>query len=143
MTNALVRKANEGDWECLADLYFSVRKSTMLWLKPEQIRREEFFEYAPEEEQWLAEIDGALAGFISIYAPKSFIHMLFVDKKFQGHGVGSLLVERASKIYPRPMRLKCGTDNKSACAFYEKIGFEIESFTPVDPLGPYNTYILK
>ena len=88
-----------------------------------------------------AELDGELAGFISVWEPENFIHHLFVAPKYQGKGVGSFLIQEIRKRLGTPLRLKCGANNLNARRFYETAGWQ-KGTTATGPDGPYINYSL-
>ena len=78
-----------------------------------------------------------VVGFISAYRPGQFIHNLYVEKKFQGQGIGRLLVEEVAAQIPGTLRLKCILANEGALSFYAATGWVEESRGESDHDGPY------
>jgi GNAT superfamily N-acetyltransferase len=37
--------------------------------------------------------DGEIAGFMTLWAPDDFIHMLYIRKQWQGQGIGTALLQ--------------------------------------------------
>ncbi len=86
----------------------------------------------------VAEIDGKIAGFMSMIFYKTLFHKggtalineLIVSYHYRGKGIGRLLVDRArAEAIKRGMdELEVGTEktNKAAQAFYKKCGFDEE-----------------
>ncbi|MCL1030278.1 GNAT family N-acetyltransferase [Serratia sp. arafor3] len=59
---------------------------------------EDFDRSTTGEEIWVAEQDGRLLGFVSIYRAEDFIHHLYVDTQQPPQGVGSALLHAAEPI---------------------------------------------
>lgn len=82
----------------------------------------------------VAEVDGEIAGFVSYALDRArevgTIHYNAVDPRFQGHGIGTMQVERVLAIFRAAgMRIACvGTGlnegHAPARRMYEKAGFE-------------------
>jgi putative acetyltransferase len=64
-------------------------------------------------------------GFIGI-VEQSYIAGLFVDKAYQGQGIGRALIEACKQRYPSSLALDVYVENESAVKFYEKSGFQIK-----------------
>ena len=84
----------------------------------------------------IAELDGAVAGFVSVYRPESFVHHLYVDPARQGQGIGRVLLERAVALAGGRASLKCQTRNRRALAFYRRLGW-IEVTAGTSEFGPW------
>ncbi len=80
--------------------------------------------------------DGAIAGFVSVYAAGAFIHHLYVDQAHQRQGVGRALLAWLQTWLPQPWRLKCVIANTRALAFYARCGW-VETGRSVGSQGPY------
>jgi len=79
-----------------------------------------------EQEVWVAEVDGAVAGLAVLRG--DFLDHLYVRPGLQRHGVGTLLLRHARRQRPRGMRLYTFEANEPARAFYEKHGFKAIAF---------------
>lgn len=71
----------------------------------------------------IAEAEGKFAGFIA-YKPHKLAY-LYVDPKFQRHGIGDSLLTSALPNIKRPIRLEVFSDNLAAKSLYAKHGFKI------------------
>jgi ribosomal-protein-alanine N-acetyltransferase len=78
----------------------------------------------------VAEVDGAIAGFVIGYLTRgSVAHVvtLDVDPSYRRRSLGSVLLEellaRFSRAGAREARLEVSTENTGAIAFYRKLGF--------------------
>ncbi|KQV84517.1 GNAT family N-acetyltransferase [Rhizobium sp. Root1220] len=121
-----IRSPDQADQEALADIYLAVRRETFAWVEPLAFRHQDFFAHTQGEIVWLAETpEGEIAGFMTLWAPDDFIHMLYIRKDWQGKGAGTALL-RALPNWPRQKyRLKCLVRNARAKAFYLANGFRV------------------
>lgn len=90
------------------------------------------------EKQWVAVVDGAIAGFVASGpardddAPRDLeLWSIHVLPQHQGLGVGRHLVDVA--IGDRPAYLHVLTANLAAQAFYRRLGFELDGSTSTVP----------
>jgi ribosomal protein S18 acetylase RimI-like enzyme len=98
-----------------------------------------FSEQTSGEEIFVALIDGAVAGFVSVWRPEPFVHFLVVGETHRRCGVGSALLNHAVAVLGTPIDLKCEIHNRAVCAFYEQRGWrEVERIE--DGQAPYIRY---
>lgn len=76
--------------------------------------------YLPMADNWVAEIEGKVVGFIGLIG--NFIGGLFVDPDIRGAGIGRALVEDATARLGR-LDVSVYADNQAAVAFYLRLGF--------------------
>jgi ribosomal protein S18 acetylase RimI-like enzyme len=92
----------------------------------------------PEVEVYVAEVDGAAAGAVSVGS--GYLATLYVLPAYQGHGVGSALhdlaLERLRVQGAREARLWTLRENDSGRRFYERRGWTLTSETRVVPYPP-------
>ena len=67
---------------------------------------------------------GELVGVVTVWEPESFIHFLFVDRKYQEQGVGTELLRSLTLWLPFPWKLKCLASNRRALDFYRQRGWK-------------------
>jgi GNAT superfamily N-acetyltransferase len=91
---------------------------------PEAGEIHDFYRKIEGETLFVAEHSGTVVGFISVYAPDSFIHHLFIQHEYGRLGIGSALLCHVLQWFPKPMTLKCVTWNRSACLFYQRNGWK-------------------
>lgn len=89
-------------------------------------------QYLPHSETWVATIDGAPAGFISLL--DSFVGGLFVAPQMQGRGIGRRLIDHAMGLRGE-LDLDVYVLNAAAMRFYRQIGFQEVSRRAVDDEG--------
>jgi GNAT superfamily N-acetyltransferase len=129
----IIRKAVDRDFQTISRIYNEIRKSQFPWIASASISDDDFRKDSAGEEIQIAEMDGLIVGFVSAWKVEGFIHHLFVEPKLQGTGVGARLMDFAERIYPSPLRLKCGAENKRGIDFYQRRGWVIlESGTSED-----------
>jgi GNAT superfamily N-acetyltransferase len=121
-----LRLAEPSDLEACAEIYLTAAPIAFPWLPSDAIRREQF-EAAVQEEVWVAETGGTIAGFVSIYLPERFIHSLYVHPARHRQGIGQALLDLALRRCGGRAELKCQEGNRGACAFYTRLGWR-----PVD-----------
>lgn len=80
-----------------------------------------------EQEVWVAERSGRVAGFISFRAGK--IEHLYVDPEFQSLGIGTMLLQKAKDESNGRLELYVYLRNTRARSFYEKNGFSLVEIT--------------
>jgi GNAT superfamily N-acetyltransferase len=124
--NWIIRSPVKADLEELADIYLAVRRDTFTWVNPLTFRHEDFFAHTQGEMVWLAEADdGEIAGFMTLWSPDDFVHMLYLRKQYQGMGIGTALLRALPDWPDRKYRLKCLDRNERAKAFYRAHGFVV------------------
>jgi len=81
--------------------------------------------FEPRGEAWVAEADGAPAGFS--YVDGEWLDELWVSKRFQGHGIGAALVRHAESLMREAgiarARLSVLQANLRAIALYRRLGW--------------------
>ncbi|WP_447884464.1 GNAT family N-acetyltransferase [Serratia fonticola] len=122
-----IRPYQEADRPFLRSLYLTARQATFTWRDTRNYRLEDFDRSTIGEEIWVAEQDGKLLGFVSIYRAENFIHNLYVDPLLPPQGVGSALLHAAEQTFTSTGSLKCLVKNDKALAFYHKHDWQIVS----------------
>ncbi|ACM25275.1 GNAT family N-acetyltransferase [Agrobacterium sp. SHOUNA12C] len=121
-----IRPAREQDTDSLAEIYLGVRRQTFIWVDPVRFHREDFAAHTQGEHIFVCEdSSGTIAGFLTLWEPDDFIHMLYILPAFQGSGAGKALLAALPDWPRRRYRLKCLVRNTRAIAFYRAIGFKI------------------
>lgn len=119
-----IRPACALDTTDLADIYRDGRRQTVAAVDPATLDVADFVRDTHGERLWVAEApDGGIAGFLSLWAADDFIHMLYVRRAWQRHGVGTALLRALPDWPARPYRLKCLVANTQARRFYGAQGF--------------------
>ena len=89
-----IRRAVERDQETLAEIYLTSRRTTFTWVPPERFHLDDFAAQSKGESIFVCEShDRAVAGFMTIWEPEAFIHMLYIRAGFQGSGAGTALIK--------------------------------------------------
>jgi putative acetyltransferase len=71
----------------------------------------------------VAEMDGVLAGFVTVDPKTVYLDQIVVAPEFWGSDVARLLLGEAKRLSPRGLDLLVNKDNARAIRFYEKHGF--------------------
>jgi putative acetyltransferase len=80
-------------------------------------------ELVPAARIVLAEIDGALAGFVTVDPKTMYLDQIVVAPEYWGSGLALALLDEAKRISPHGLDLLVNKDNFRAIRFYEKHGF--------------------
>jgi len=133
----LIRALCVRDWPALSALFLQVRSQTFTW------NRNTPFHLSDLEQQIAGEAvsvalneAGQLVGFISLWRVDQFIHHLYVDRQWQGLGIGHQLLQSLPGWPHTRYQLKCLQLNQSAAGFYRACGF-IDVGTGCDEDGEY------
>jgi GNAT superfamily N-acetyltransferase len=118
-----IRRAGPDDLFAAAVLFERVANQAMPWLARETQDAAAFLAAAADETVWVAAAEGRLVGLAALYAPDSFLHMLFVDAAWQGRGVGRALLDTVAAAAAGPLSLKVQHRNAAARRFYARSGF--------------------
>lgn len=118
-----VRSFVELDRQALRQLYLESRQHTFDWVDPQSLHLSDFDRDTRGERIWIAERDGSVVGFASVYEQENFIHNLFVAPDWIGFGCGSELLRASLEGIGRPARLKCVAENSRALLFYQAKGW--------------------
>ncbi len=135
----IIRKPRDEDTKELKELFLITRRKTFTLQLPEKFQLDDYDESVAGEEVWVAEKDGVIAGFVSIWLQDNFIHNLFVHPNWQGQGIGVHLLKIAEEHLECPMELKVKTENLRACKFYQKHGWQ-EEYANSNANEPYFSY---
>ncbi|ADO47844.1 GNAT family N-acetyltransferase [[Enterobacter] lignolyticus] len=119
----LIRPGADTDRPALRTLFLNTRRASWAWLQGENWRLEDFDAVTQDEQIWVAEIDGQLAGFAAVWTRDNFLHHLFVSPDWQGHGVGSALLDKVQSELTDTGSLKCLVQNARALRFYQRHGW--------------------
>jgi ribosomal protein S18 acetylase RimI-like enzyme len=80
---------------------------------------------------------GEVVGFVSLWRPEPFVHLLHVARGWRGRGAGATLLAHALATLPAgSVDLKCLPDNRPALAFYRRLGW-VEVGSDLDAEPPY------
>lgn len=80
-------------------------------------------ELVPVTSITMAEVDGTLAGFVTVDTKTMYLDQFVVAPEFWGSDVGKILADEAKRLSPRGLELLVNKDNARAIGFYEKHGF--------------------
>jgi len=80
-------------------------------------------ELVPVAHVVIAEVDGALAGFVTIDPKTMYLDQIVVAPEHWGSPVALTLLNEAKRLSPKGIDLLVNKDNTRAIRFYEKHGF--------------------
>lgn len=139
MLRLVLRPATEADGPPCADIFLAGRRRAFHWQPGEMFRLNDFYRCVEDEEVWVADVDGAVVGFVSVDRREGLVRNLFVDPEWQNLGIGSRLLNHARNCLASPAQLTCVIRNRAARAFYERNGW-IEAARGTAIMGPYILY---
>lgn len=136
--NILIMEATQSNYEDLRKIFYTVRRNTFHWVEPGKLKLSDFDESTREELILAAQIENEIVGFASVWVPDKFIHNLFVLQEFQGHGIGTALIDEVIKRVGLPLTLKCVKENAKAYNYYISHNWKIEK----EEMGSEGLYYL-
>ena len=80
-------------------------------------------ELVPVARILMADVDGALAGFVTVDPKTVYLDQIVVAPEYWGSSVARVLLDEAKRLSPRGLDLLVNKDNFRAIRFYEKHGF--------------------
>ncbi len=80
-------------------------------------------ELVPVAKVTVAEIDGALSGFVTVDPKTQYLDQIVVAPEQWGTGIARALLDEAKRVSPDGLYLLVNKDNARAIRFYEKHGF--------------------
>ncbi|MEO6200668.1 MAG: GNAT family N-acetyltransferase [Cryobacterium sp.] len=126
--------------QCWRESYLDVLSQQLLdSIRPEdRATRWDQIIGSPNDQQWVAEVDGEIVGFAGTGAGRDDdapgeleLYAIYVLTAHHGTGAGQALLDAA--IGTKPAFLWIATDNARAEAFYRRNGFEFDGVTTVAP----------
>lgn len=122
----MIRKHTEEDLEAIMNIWMEASSLAHPFLNPafvEKVKSDMRTMYIPGSETWVYEIDGSIAGFISMI--ENEIGGLFVWPKQHSNGIGSKLVHYVSE-FNEQLEVEVFEKNRIGRSFYDKMGFRTE-----------------
>jgi putative acetyltransferase len=80
-------------------------------------------ELVPAATVSVAEADGRMVGFVTVYPKTGYLDQIVVAPEAWGSDVAAMLMDEARRISPGGLDLNVNADNARAIRFYEKQGF--------------------
>lgn len=119
----MIRQYEDKDLNTLLDVWYSASQVAHPFLNEDflaQERRAIAEVYLPNAETWVFELEGVVAGFISLIGNE--VGGIFVDANHHSRGIGRALMDHARSIRGG-LELDVFKDNRVGRRFYEKYGF--------------------
>lgn len=130
-----IRAARPDDLDALTQCWLEASRVGHPFLDEETLRQESKrvrHEHLPAGRNWVAEVDGRIAGFISVQG--GFIGGLFVQPAYHRQGIGRALLEHVAACRSR-LSVEVYLDNPLAPAFYRRCGFRAAGKVRYDDYG--------
>ena len=136
-TGLEIRKAEANDLQACTHIYANGWNTA----RPDIPRRISLRDFQSETEGELILVavrGGQILGFVSIWEPDWFIHLLYVDPALHREGYGIALIAHAKRLANgQSLSLKCQRENIGATGFYEALGFVEDADHGVDQYGAW------
>lgn len=123
----IIRAFEEKDRPQLRELYLQTRLNAWTWLDSSSWQPEDFDNVTKDEQIWVAQDNGELLGFASVWVVDNFLHSLYVAPDHQGKRIGLALLEKVQAEFTTHGTLKCLVKNQPAFEFYQRHGWQVES----------------
>lgn len=146
MNKELIRKSNVADWPTLINIFDKSLRTT------DDLSDDDWaslyknlisFSY-PTYDTYVFEFNNKIVAYISYWAEKKLIKMLYVLPEYMNMGIGGKLIKYVLENYQEEITIGVKPTNKIALHLYQKFGFEIFSQEDYDTSGIYYPhYILK
>ncbi|MCZ8100424.1 MAG: GNAT family N-acetyltransferase [Burkholderiales bacterium] len=124
------------DRDACAAIYAAARRQAFHWCGPDLFVPGDFDRDSAGEVITVAEEGGRVRGFVSVWMPDHFVHLLFIDPVHHGRGIGRRLLRYVEETFGDWAWLKCQAQNETALAFYRACGWTAGG-GGVNELGPW------
>lgn len=125
------RRATAGDIDHLIRIRGAVRENRLR--DPTSVTRADYDWFVSRQLVWLAEADGRIAGFSAGDPRDGTIWALFVDPRFEGRGLGAILLQRVCDDLKADGHavLRLSTDpGTRAARLYGRLGWDAQGLLP-------------
>jgi GNAT superfamily N-acetyltransferase len=127
---ATVRPATDLDASAIADVFLTSRQDALPYLprvhSDDETRQWIAAVVVRRGGVWVAELDGRIAGFLSVVGEE--LDHLYVRPGYYRQGIGDRLLAKAKELSPGRLRLFTFQRNVRARTFYEARGFRTLDF---------------
>lgn len=126
-----LHRSNEANIPALHRIRLSVRENRLN--DPARLTETAYYPFiAAQGETWHAEVEGRIAGFGTLDHEGQSIWALFVDPRFEGIGLGKLLLSKLieqARVQQMPSISLVTTPGTRAEAFYIRCGWQADGLT--------------
>ncbi len=122
-----LRQATPEDVPAIAKVFIETRTRCLpfiVWDYSQNVMEDVFTHQMAHMEMWLAELDGAVVGYVA-FIPGEVEH-LYLLPEFHGKGIGKAMLGKALENQQGEVQLWVFQENRQARAFYERNGFHME-----------------
>ena|SRR5688572_29046505 len=153
-TDAFIyRNADESDSEALMGLINRAFEVESAFFTTKRIDLEETLGHFGKGKFLLAEIDGRIAGcnYVELRGEAGYFGLLSVDPRYQGHGLGRILIEQAEEFCRAAgcsrMQIRVLNHRTELPPFYEKLGYHVARNEEVEQVPsarvPYHFIVME
>ncbi|RED51293.1 putative acetyltransferase [Aestuariispira insulae] len=131
----MIRKYRTTDTDAIVRAYYNASKLAHPFLTEEFLQKvmcdiPEL--YLPNTETWIAEEEGAVAGFLSLMGNE--VAALFLEPDYHGKGIGRALMDKAV-LEKGDLEVVVFKENAIGRAFYDRYGFKKIDEFPFEETG--------
>lgn len=119
-----IRQYTEADLSGVLSSWENASKIAHPFLSEEFLDKERYNipnVYLPNADTWVADVNGAVVGFIALIGNE--VGGIFVEPEFHGRGLGKALMDKAQEIHGN-LEVEVFQANSIGCKFYSRYGFE-------------------
>ncbi|MGI4776074.1 MAG: GNAT family N-acetyltransferase [Janthinobacterium lividum] len=96
----IIRKCSSQDIAALEELYYFTQMQTFIARAGKnKLKIGDYQKSTADDDAWVADLDGIVVGFVSIYNKDNFIHNLFVHPKYHNKSIGIVLLKFAENFF--------------------------------------------
>ena len=123
----IIRKYADPDCDGVIEAWYAASLVATPFLSDEFMSEERGdirTKWLPMAETWVSDVDGTVAGFISLIGNE--VGAIFVHPDYQGQGIGRALMDHAASLRDE-LVLDVFEENAVGRRFYDRYGFQFES----------------
>jgi ribosomal protein S18 acetylase RimI-like enzyme len=129
----IIRRARADEYDEVARVWMDSWASTGIEAASDElltiVRAKVLAEVANGWSLYVVDDGGALAAMLALHLPSNRLDQLFVATRYQGRGIGRMLLAFTRQHLPDEVRLCCARKNEKAWRWYERERFVFEKET--------------